>query len=187
MSTWHDIVQGFEPEARRELLAALLGPAAAPAQAVYLDQSLVPVVGGCAEADLEIWQWMTADGTPVKVRLRALSFRERMAAETAATAVNPKTGRADINPWRLMAEEVARAFVTPRATVDHVLNWNDDIVRTIHAFVLGLSEHPPERVNRELSRMAGGAPPEPARGNGDDALPADAGGDGGGAPGGDAA
>jgi hypothetical protein len=180
-TSWRSIATTLEPEARRELLAALLAPEGTLTVAP-LPQYLVATTGDCLEREHIVPQWTEPDGTLRGVVIRALRFEDRMLAEVAATVYNPKTKRSEVNPWRLMAEEVARGTVKPQVTVDHVLKWNDDVVRNIYAAIHDLAPYPPARVAAEIARHAGGDAPEPPGGGGD--APADeSGGDGGGAAG----
>lgn len=177
MSDWHSIVNEMPEEARRELLAALLGPVSATV--TPLDQRLVATPGDTLERQYPIEQWRGADGTAYGVVIRALLFRDRMEAERAATLTD-KAGRSHVDPWRLMAEEVARGIVKPKVTVDHLLGWNDAVIRELYQAIHDLAPYAPAVVAAELARLAGQDAPEPRRGAGD--ADADgAGGDGGGA------
>lgn len=179
MSDWQTIVDGMPTEARRALLAALLGQREGDPVAL-LDQRLVATPGDTLEREYPVEQWRGADGTPYGVVIRALRFRDRMEAEREAT-VTGKAGKTEIDPWRLMAEEVARGIVKPRVTVDQLLGWNDAVVREIYQAIHDLAPYPPAVVAAELARLAGQDAPEPRRGGGD-AHADGPGGDGGGAP-----
>ena len=167
MTTWRQIAQDMPAEARRELLAALLGHDADAPPVALLDQRLVATPGDAVEREHVIPQWTGSDGTLYGVVIRALTFRDRMEAERAATIADARTGKAELDPWRLMAEETARGIVKPRVTVDQLLGWNDAIVRDLYAAIHGLAPYPPARIAAELARHAGGEAPEPRRGGGD--------------------
>lgn len=165
MATWASIFGDMGPEERRRALAALLGAPDEEAPPVrLLDQRLVATPGDRLEREIPIPQWTGADGTLYGVRIQALTFRHRMEAEIAATMTDPRTGRAEIQPWRLMAEEVARGVLRPRVTVDHILDWSDDVVRQIYRAIHDAAPYPPAMVAAELARLAGANPPEPRGG-----------------------
>lgn len=127
-----------------------------------------------AEAFCAVPQWTTADGQLRGVRIRALSFKQRMLADKAATRVG-KDGATTLDAWRLLAEEVCAGIVEPRElTVDHILGWNDAVMEHIHASIQRLGPLPAALVARELARLAGGDPPPApaqARGDGGDTAP----------------
>lgn len=138
----------------------------------------------CAERPLAIPQWTGAAGERRGVYIRALTFRARMEAERRATQ-----GGA-VNPWLLVAYEVAAAITRPSGlTPDSILTWNADVIEFIHSHVLALGGLSGALVASELARLAGEAPPpEPGRvAGGPDAPADDVGGDAGGAAGADPA
>jgi len=127
----------------------------------------------CGQWPVIVPQWEAPDGTPRGVLVRALTFRQRMAAEQSAT--DKKTGK--VNAWRVMAEEVAAGVVMPAGlTVDALLDWNSDAIILIHRRILEVGGVAAARITAELARLAGGPAPdvdggaEPgADGMGDDA------------------
>jgi hypothetical protein len=120
----------------------------------------------CAVLEVPIHQWTLPDGTPRGVKIRALTFKDLMLAEKAAT--DKKDGKVD--PYRLVAERVARAvYDPPGITVDHILKWNASAVLYIDQRQDALSGYAAAPLAVELARLAAGAPPEPRpdRGAGD--------------------
>lgn len=169
--------------------AALLAAAAARlagAAPTVVDAETAIAIEDCAEMDLSVPQWARVrdDGTVEArgVRIRALTFRDRMTAEKAAT-LTKKDGSTEIDPWRLQAEEVVRGVVRPKfRTVDQVLGMNYEAIQHIHAAICRLGPQPAALVARELARVAGGDPPPRPR-DGRDAVASDVGGGGGAAQG----
>lgn len=167
---WAEVIAAISADDRRALLEALLTGAGGD-RVTLLDQRLVATPDDCLEQEIAVPQWTAADGRQYGVRIRALRYRDRMEAEIAATQTD-RAGKATISPWRLMAEEVARAILRPRVTVDQILDWNDDVVRHLYSAIHRLAPLPPAMVLAELARHAGEPAPEPQRGGGNaDAVP----------------
>jgi hypothetical protein len=107
--------------------------------------------------EVPIHQWTLPDGTRRGVKIQALSFKQAMLAERAAT---DKDGK--VNAWRLIAEEcVASIYDPPGLTVNHILDWNTDVVLTINQRVRELSGYAAAVLAAELAKLADGPPPEP--------------------------
>ena len=111
----------------------------------------------CAEWDVPVPQWTGAGQEVRGVRVRALTYKQRMQAEQKATGKDGK-----VNPWLLVAHEVAAGVVRPAGlTPDALLNWNADVILLIHDRILGLGGIPGALAQAELARLAGGEAPEP--------------------------
>lgn len=113
----------------------------------------------CAEWDVPVPQWTGAQGEVRGVRVRALTYKDRM---TAAQKATDKDGK--VNDWLLVAMETAAGITRPAGlTADSLLNWNADVVLLIHDRILGVGGLPGALAAQELARLAGGPPPEPGR------------------------
>lgn len=156
------------------LVAAVVARLSTTTPPAVLTRETAAAVDDCAEVDLAIPQWTTADGQLRGVRVRALTFKERMLADRAATRAG-KDGTLTTDAWRLMAEEVVAGITAPRGlTVDHILAWNDSVVVFIHQQIQRLGPLPSALIAGELARLAGGSPPpppDPAGRHGGDADP----------------
>lgn len=127
----------------------------------------------CGAIAVPIHQWTAPDGTLRGVKVKALTFKAEMLAEQKATG---KDGA--VNAYRLVAEEVvAGIYDPPGLTVDHILNWNAEVVYTIHQRIKSLGGVAASLLAAELARLAAGPPPEPGAAPGRrDAPDADVGG-----------
>jgi hypothetical protein len=111
-----------------------------------------------AVLEVPVHQWTEADGTARGVKLQALTFKDAMLAERAAT--DKKDGT--VNPWRLVAEELASMIYDPPGiNADHILKWNVDVVLALHQRGKALSGYAAAPLAAELARLAAGPPPEP--------------------------
>jgi hypothetical protein len=129
-----------------------------------------------ARLEVPIHQWTLPDGTPQGVKIQALMFRDAMLAEKAAT---DKEGK--VNGYRLIAEETVRGvYDPPGLTVNHILDWNADVVLYVNHRIREISGFAAAVLAADLARLAAGAPPEPRpdRGAGDAGVD-DVGGDAG--------
>lgn len=116
-------------------------------------------IDDCAEREFPVWQWTTREGERRGVAIRALTFKDRMVAERAATG---KDGKLD--QWRLVAEETRAGIVRPAGlSVDTLLSWNAQVVLDVHAAILSLGGIASDILAAELERIAGPAP-EPGSG-----------------------
>lgn len=117
----------------------------------------------CAEIPVIIPQWQATDGTNRGVYVRALRFRDCLTAERNATR-RLKDGTVEVDPWRLVAEEVAAAVTRPNGiTVDVILGWNRNVVEQIHNAILSVGGLSGALIAQELARIAGSAPPPQPR------------------------
>jgi hypothetical protein len=129
-------------------------------------------IDDCAERPFAVWQWTTRDGEERGVHIRALTFKDRMLAERAATGKDGK-----IDAWRLVAEETRAGITRPAGlTVDTLLSWNAQVVIDIHTAILSLGGIASDLLAAELARLAGGVAREPEPiadnvGDGADAAP----------------
>ena len=109
------------------------------------------------------WQW--PDGSAARITVRALTFRERRAANRAAIKAGAELGRDfDDDEWAL---EVALAgIVEPRLTraqLDILLDSNATIIDAIVDAIDRAGYLPARYVETELKQMAGESiPPAPA-------------------------
>jgi hypothetical protein len=132
-----------------------------------------------ARVDVPIHQWTLPGGALRGVKVQALTFKDAMLAEKAATEKDGK-----VNGYRLIAEEVVRGvYDPPGLTLNHILDWNTDVVLYVNNRIREISGFAAAVLAAELARIAAGPPPEPAphRGAGN-AGADDLGGDAGASP-----
>jgi hypothetical protein len=111
-----------------------------------------------AEMPFEVPHWRHADGTPFKIRLRALSFRERTEINRAA-----KTAKGEDDDDQFALETCLRGMVEPRLNktqLDIYKEKNAEAIDAISDTIWWLTRLEARAVAAEVRRLAD-LPPEP--------------------------
>jgi hypothetical protein len=118
----------------------------------------ISVVQDLAEMPVEVPHWQRADGTPFKIRLRALSFRERTEVHRASRRPD---GSDDDDQFAL--ETCLRGIVEPRLNKTQLAilaEKNPEPIDAISETIWRITRLPAPSLAAEVRRLAD-LPPEP--------------------------